>query len=163
MSEAVLAALPPEAELTAPPPASRMVVAVAALAGVFLSTYLQLHYTGILGDLACGVTGGCDAVRASEYSSFLGIAVPLWGIAGYLALFVVAIAGLQPALSGRRVLSWILLALGGGAFAFSMYLTALEAFVIHAWCQWCIVSAILATLIFVACLTEIRRLRGSRG
>ena len=46
-----------------------------------------------------------------------------------------------------------------GAFLFSVYLSALEQFVIHAWCRWCIGSAAIATLIFLFTLPEFRRLR----
>jgi uncharacterized membrane protein len=41
------------------------------------------------------------------------------------------------------------LALGG--WLFSMYLTAIEAFVLHAWCSWCVTSAILITLLLGVC------------
>jgi hypothetical protein len=54
------------------------------------------------------------------------------------------------------------LVLAGGAtigLLFSAYLTYLEAFVIHAWCRWCIASAVLAVLIFIFTLPEFRRLR----
>ena len=44
------------------------------------------------------------------------------------------------------------------AFLFSAYLSALEQFVIHAWCRWCIGSAVVATLIFLCTLPEFRRL-----
>jgi uncharacterized membrane protein len=33
-------------------------------------------------------------------------------------------------------------------FLFSLYLTAIEAFVLNAWCVWCVVSAIAMTLLF---------------
>jgi protein-disulfide isomerase/rhodanese-related sulfurtransferase len=42
-------------------------------------------------------------------------------------------------------------------FLFSIYLTSLEAFVIHAWCAWCVVSALVVTGIFVLSLFELRR------
>ena len=42
-------------------------------------------------------------------------------------------------------------------FLFSMYLTYREAFTIHAYCQWCLGSAALMTLL--AILTTIRMLR----
>ena len=47
------------------------------------------------------------------------------------------------------------------AFGLSIWFTYLEAFVIHAWCQWCVVSAILCTLIFLAALPELKRLRNT--
>jgi uncharacterized membrane protein len=43
--------------------------------------------------------------------------------------------------------------------AFSGWLTYLEALVIHAWCQWCVVSAILITLIFLLSLPGLRAAR----
>ena len=43
---------------------------------------------------------------------------------------------------------------------FSGYLTYLEAYVINAWCQWCVSSAVIMVLAFFACLPELRRLRG---
>ena len=49
--------------------------------------------------------------------------------------------------------------LGGGLF--SAYLTYLEAFVIEAWCQYCVISAIIITLIFFASLPEVARLKAS--
>ncbi|NIR59138.1 MAG: hypothetical protein GWO02_06285, partial [Gammaproteobacteria bacterium] len=54
-----------------------------------------------------------------------------------------------------------LVGLGAGAFGFSAYLTGIEAFVIHAWCRWCVASAVVATLVFVFSLAELRR-PGSR-
>jgi uncharacterized membrane protein len=33
-------------------------------------------------------------------------------------------------------------------FLFSGYLTAIEAFVLKEWCQWCVVSAITMTILF---------------
>jgi uncharacterized membrane protein len=41
--------------------------------------------------------------------------------------------------------------------AFTAYLTYLEAMVIHAWCRWCVVSAVIVTLIFVVALVGLRR------
>ena len=41
---------------------------------------------------------------------------------------------------------------------FSGYLTYLEAAVIHAWCRWCVVSAVLVTVIFVTALAGWRRM-----
>jgi len=45
---------------------------------------------------------------------------------------------------------------------FSAYLTYLEAFVIHAWCQWCVSSAIIMVLAFLASLPELRRIGESK-
>jgi uncharacterized membrane protein len=142
------------------PPVTRMAIAVVALAGVFLSAYMMLVKLGVIGELACG-TGSCDRVQSSPWAVFLGMPVPLWGVAGYALVFALAIVGIQPGMTDDRRVAAGLLATTGIAFAFSMYLTYLEAFVINAWCRWCVASAVLATLFFLFALPELRNLSRS--
>lgn len=122
-------------------------VSLLALVGLFVSVYLLLYHMGFYGVLACGA-GSCETVQASKYAKFLGISVPAWGVAFYGAVFVLALmlqAGrAETSLPGRLL---ALAALGG--LCFSIYLTAIELFVLHAVCMWCVVSAILAVCIFL--------------
>jgi uncharacterized membrane protein len=138
--------------------ANRQVVAAVALIGVFVATYLLLYKLGAFGSLLCG-TGGCETVQNSPWAYFLGVPVAAWGLAGYLAILVLALLGTRPALADARWISWGLLLFTGMAVAFSVYLSYLEEFVIHAWCQWCIASAVLSVLAFVASIPEVRRVR----
>jgi uncharacterized membrane protein len=140
------------------PPRNRMAIALFALVGALISLYLTLHKLGVVGTLLCG-TGSCDLVQASKWSVFMGVPVPFWGLAGYAVMTTLALAGLQPRFIDSRPLRIALVITATGAFAFSVYLSALEHYVIHAWCRWCIVSAILATLIFLSTIPEFRRLR----
>ena len=133
----------------------RQAIAVLALAGVFVSLYLWLHKLGVIGVLQCG-TGGCDTVQASRYSDFLGLPVALYGVAGYAVLFGASLAALQPSLVPRRGLDVVVAVLASLGFAFTLYLTALELFVIHAICRWCVGSAVLITAITVLALLELR-------
>ncbi len=133
-----------------------MAVALLALLGIFVAFYLFAHSIGLTGPLVCGV-GDCGTVQASMYAKVAGVPVSGIGLAGYVVLLTLALVGLQPRFASHRGLS-ALLALGSTfGFGFSAYLTYLEAAVIHAWCQWCVISAILMTLIFLACLPEWRR------
>jgi uncharacterized membrane protein len=141
----------------AAPPFNRMVIAILALIGVLISVYLTLHKFGVIGTLVCG-TGSCETVQSSKWAVFMGVPVPLLGLAGYLTMLIIALIGLQPRPDDRKI-SLLLFVLADAAFVFTLYLTYLEAFVIHAWCRWCIVSAILITLIWLAALFEIPRLR----
>lgn len=136
-----------------------MAMAVLSLIGLFVAIYLALHRIGVIGTLACGVDGGCSTVQASSWATFLGVPVPFIGVAGYLVLFVVSMMAVSPPARADRAMAGALLGLGAGAFGFSMYLTAIEAFVLDAWCKWCVVSALIATLIFVFSLPEAARLR----
>jgi uncharacterized membrane protein len=135
-----------------------MAMAALSLIGLFIALYLTLHRMGVIGTLACGVTGGCDVVQSSAYATFLTIPVPFIGLAGYLVLFIVSYGSMHGSTRERRT-AIALVALSAVAFLFSVYLTVLEAFVIHAWCKWCVVSAVVATLIFLSSLPEAARMR----
>lgn len=135
----------------------RQIAAIFALAGLLLSTYLLLQRLGYLGALACGASGGCERVQASRWSEFLGVPVAGWGLAGYLGLFIVAMAGVQPRWAERAGPTRLLVLLSGIGVAFTMYLTGLELFVIHAVCRWCVGSAVIIVAIFVASLAGVRR------
>lgn len=135
-----------------------MAIAVLSLAGLFVALYLALHRVGLIGSLACGVDGGCSTVQTSAYATFVGVPVPFIGVLGYLVLFGVSYAAAVGRIRNERTTAVLLLVLAAVAFLFSVYLTALEAF-IHAWCRWCVVSAVIATLIFLFSLPEAARLR----
>ncbi|MEE8477423.1 MAG: vitamin K epoxide reductase family protein [Gemmatimonadales bacterium] len=133
-----------------------MAAALLSLVGVFVSSYLYLYKIGKIGTLACG-TGGCEAVQTSEWARFLGVEVSLIGLLGYLGLLLVALAGLQPPLEARRGVALLLVAMSGLGVAFAIYLTALEVFVIHAICRWCVGSAVIILLVLLVSLQDLRR------
>jgi uncharacterized membrane protein len=122
-------------------------VSLLALVGLFVSVYLLLYHMGFYGVLACGA-GSCEAVQASKYAKFLGISVPAWGVAFYGAVFVLALM-LQAGREEASLPGWLLALAALGGLCFSIYLTAIELFVLHAVCLWCVVSAILAVGIFL--------------
>jgi len=124
-----------------------MLTAVLSLAGFFVSLYLWLWKVGLLGTIACG-DGGCETVQLSEYAQFLGVPVAFHGMVGYLVLMIVSLVGLQPRWLERREPTLLLVAVSGIGVSFAAYLTYLEAAVIHAWCRWCVVSALLIVMIF---------------
>jgi len=135
----------------------RMAIALLSLVGFFVSLYLWLWKVGFLGSLACG-DGGCETVQLSEFSSFLGIPVALYGMVGYVALAAVSVVGLQPRWVERREPTALLAVVASVGVAFSAYLTYLEASVIHAWCRWCVVSAVIITAILVTALAGLKSL-----
>ncbi len=122
--------------------------------------YLLLFHSGDLiaacssgGWDDCGQVSGPDAA----YSSIGPIPVALIGLIGYFAIFLAAWLA--------DWWSWIdenipelMVAFTGLAFLFSMGLTALELFVIHAICRYCVVSAIIATIMFVLAIVYLRSL-----
>ena len=133
----------------------RRVIALTALIGVFISTYLYLYALGYYGELVCGGSGGCSEVQASRYSRFLGVPVAGWGLGWYLAVLAAALVSIGKRGDARWV-SPGLVALSTGGLIFTAYLTALEIWVIHAICRWCVVSAVLTLTIFALSIPEWR-------
>lgn len=129
----------------------RQVIAVLALAGLFVALYLYLYKIGVYGELQCG-SGGCETVQASPYALLLGQPVALYGVLGYAGLLGVSLLGLHPRFATTGWPTTVLAVLATLGFAFTVYLTALEMFVIHAWCRWCLGSAAIITLIWFVAL-----------
>ncbi|MBI1723255.1 MAG: vitamin K epoxide reductase family protein [Gemmatimonadetes bacterium] len=141
----------------------RMAVAVLALVGLLLSTYLLLYKLGFTGPLVCGAGGSCERVQTSQWGVFLGLPVAAYGVGGYLAILGVALLGLQERWQDRaeptRWLAW----LSGAGLAFTVYLKYLELFRIHAVCRWCVVSAVLITAIFGVSLAGLKKGKSVMG
>lgn len=134
---------------------NRQAIALLALVGFFVALYLWLHQLGVGGELKCGA-GGCDTVQASRWARLLGIPVAAYGVVGYAAILIVALAALRPAALGRRGPTLVLVALASAGMLFTLYLTYLELFVIHAICRWCVVSAVIITAIWLVALAALR-------
>ena len=134
----------------------RQAIALLALVGLFVALYLWLHALGFGGAIKCGASGGCETVQTSRWGVFLGLPVAFYGVVGYLALLVVALASLRPAALPQRLWNVMLVGLASVGLLFTIYLTYLELFVIHAICRWCIGSAVVITAIWVVSLLSLR-------
>jgi uncharacterized membrane protein len=132
-----------------------MSAALLSLAGLFISGYLYLYKIGRIGSLACG-TGGCETVQLSSWSRFAGLEVSLIGVVGYAGLLALSLVALQAG-DLRWPIRALTLAAGLGV-VFTLYLTYLELFVIHAICRWCVASGVIIFAIFVMALLD-RRIR----
>jgi uncharacterized membrane protein len=143
-----------------------MLAALVALAGLFVATYLTLYKLGLVGTLSCSV-GSCETVQLSRWATLLGLPVAVWGVGYYALVFILALAGVQERFAESRGLSLSLALLTAWGLLFSAWLTYLELFVIDAICQWCVVSAILAAVLFAICWLDWRdtksEVRGPRS
>jgi uncharacterized membrane protein len=95
----------------------------------------------------CTLTNGCEEVLNSRFSAVAGIPISWFGFGFYLTVFSAAVF----ALFGDddrllRLIFWPALA----GFLISLGLVAIQAFVLRAYCQYCLGSAVLTTLILVA-------------
>jgi uncharacterized membrane protein len=129
----------------------RQAIALLALVGFCIALYLWMYKIGIIGRLQCG-TGTCEYVQTSRYGTLFGVPVAFYGMVGYAVIFAVALAGLQPAFAERRWPTTVAAACAVGGLLFTLYLTYIELFVLHAICRWCVGSAIVITLIAVVAI-----------
>lgn len=113
--------------------------------GFIDATYLTVaHYKG--SSLSCGLTGGCDKVTNSEFSKIFGIPIALGGSLYYLTIFLLSVAYID---SKKRKILTIIPPLTAIGFLASLYFVYLQIFVIEAICQYCMLSAITSTTLFV--------------
>lgn len=136
----------------------RMLIAVLSLVGLFVAMYLLFFKLGIIGSMTCKI-GGCEKVNTSKWAMFLGLPVAAWGVAYYVALFGVALCSTFERYCDDRRFATMLFALTSAGMLFSAYLTALELWVIHAICQYCVVSAVLVCIMFAISIVELREAR----
>lgn len=128
---------------------ARMAIALLALLGLLDSAYLALERFSPQVALVCPLGGGCETVQASRWSTLppgSGIPVALLGVVGYALLAGVALAGLHRERIGPFPVATALLALTSVGVLLSLYFVALQAFVIRAFCTWCLASAALEVL-----------------
>jgi uncharacterized membrane protein len=140
----------------------RQLMALISLAGLFLGIYLTLYKFGVIGSLVCNV-GSCEKVQSSRWSVFMGLPVATWGIGFYVLMLALSVAGLQERWADSERLSLVMLLLSAWGLLFTAWLNYLEAFVINAWCEWCLGSAAMVLLLFVLALLDWRETRANQG
>jgi uncharacterized membrane protein len=126
-----------------------------AVAGLIVAGLLWYWHV-LNANIPC-TNAGCDQVAQHPTSRLFGIPVAAYGTLFYLSFaFLCALRPSVPA-EHQRLFAHLLLLWGTVGFLVSLYLTYLELFVIHAICQWCMASAIIATALFVLSLLAWRQ------
>jgi uncharacterized membrane protein len=130
---------------------SRIALIVLAALATAIGAYLTYERSrGRLPPCPVG-GGGCATVQHSRYAELAGIPVSLLGGLGGLALLGSLFLRTTWAPAATLAIAFT------GAL-FSGYLTALEGFVINAWCAWCVTSAVLWTCAAVIAAVRAYRL-----
>jgi uncharacterized membrane protein len=129
------------------------------LIAIGVSIYLTIaHYNDEV-SLVCSSSGAvdCHSVTTSEYSTLLGIPLPLLGLA-FFAGFAVLIT--PPALrSNLPLLRWGRLVSVCAGLVFVIYLVTVELAILHKICLWCTAVHGATVLLFALVLAdEFRRL-----
>lgn len=124
------------------------------LLGLFDSLYLFYTYTSPARPMVC-IGSGCDAVRASAYSTLWDVSMPVFGVLGYTLLALVIIAESVLAARLARAARYAFLGMTGFGFLFSLYLEYLQIFMIHASCAWCVTSGAVMTALFTLAIVNL--------
>lgn len=119
----------------------RYLIALLALAGVVVASLaLHVHYSTDTEPCSINEKWDCGIVNHSPYAVIGPVPVAAIGIAGYVALLVLALARRK-----RLVLAASLIALG-----FSLYLTHIEKDILLVWCVYCVTSLGIVSLMTLA-------------
>ncbi|MFA7286213.1 MAG: vitamin K epoxide reductase family protein [Patescibacteria group bacterium] len=128
-----------------------LAIILLASSGFAIALYVYRHKHGPV-PLLCPITKHkCETVVHSRYSKLFGIPLEFLGMAYYgftaVAHIVAIISGLESTL---LITATFILSLF--AFCFSLYLTAIQAFILREWCTWCLLSASICTAIALLAL-----------
>jgi uncharacterized membrane protein len=128
--------------------------AIVSLLGLADALYLTVqHLTGQ--SVRCTIVSGCSEVLSSSYAVVSGVPLALIGAAAYFTVFSLAtLAAFGYRIAGTLLAPVLLL-----MFLFSLWLIYLQAFVIGAWCQFCLFSAAITTVLTIVALLARRTAR----
>jgi uncharacterized membrane protein len=118
------------------------IAALVALAGLTEATYLTV--LSLTGETAvCGGSADCFHVLGSSYARVAGIPLAAFGALGYFSVFsfaTFAIFGYRRARPFFMITVWAM-------FAVTLWLLYVQAFILHAFCRYCLASAALIFLL----------------
>ena len=125
------------------------VAAAIALLGVADGIYLTIeHVTGRTAQ--CIASSGCQEVLASEYAAFGPVPLAAIGALAYFSAFSLALL----AAFGYAKTGTLFALLVGGMFATTLWLLYLQAYVLHAFCDYCLFSAGVTTTLTVIAIVN---------
>jgi uncharacterized membrane protein len=125
------------------------------LIGLGDAIYLTIHH--LTGEqVPCSIVAGCETVLSSSYATIAGVPLAIFGAIAYFIAFSLAIL----TVFGNSK-TWFLFGVQIVLMAlFTLWLLYLQAFVIHAFCQFCLLSAgVTFTLLIIALISKFWRFK----
>lgn len=117
------------------------VAALISLVGLADATYLAVQ--SLTGEtLVCGGSADCFRVLGSVYARIAGIPVAAFGVVGYFGAFSLATFAVFGYARARKFFALIVWTM----FAVTLWFLFVQAFMLHAFCRYCLLSA---ALVFV--------------
>ena len=124
--------------------------AVVALIGIADAVYLTVHHYAAE-PVPCGAGFDCEMVLTSPYAEIAGIPLAAFGAVAYFVVFSLA---LLSAFGDKRM--WKLFGIQVVLMAcFSGWLIYVQAALIHAFCQYCLISAATTLTLFLIFLASL--------
>ena len=118
------------------------IVAIVAVAGLADATYLTVQ--ALTGEtLSCGGSPDCFRVLGSSYAKLGGIPVAILGALAYFTVFTFATFAAFGYARAPKFLALI----AGAMFLTTLWLLYVQAFLLHAYCRYCLFSAAITFLI----------------
>lgn len=118
-----------------------VIVAILLVIGLANAVYVFVEKNS--GDpIACYVVDGCDRVLSSSYAYIFGIPLYVWGCAYYACALIALLSLFKRKISELHFFLYVLV-----GFIASLIFLYIQAFVLHAFCFSCLVSATIAILI----------------
>ncbi|PWU23304.1 hypothetical protein C5B42_03410 [Candidatus Cerribacteria bacterium 'Amazon FNV 2010 28 9'] len=132
----------------------KLLIVIVSFLGIIDASFLS--YEKLTGHIPpCTVGFQCDTVLTSKWSILFGVPLPLYGLAFYGFTFVIAVLHFLEidhiSIDAKRKLHTadlqLILAMFG--ICFSLYLVSIMGLVLHAWCLYCLLSALCCLTLFV--------------
>src|SRR5438552_19052455 len=125
-----------------------ILIALLAFIGMVDALYLSIKRNA--GPIPCHITRGCTDVLTSKYSTILGIPLSWIGLAFYVTILSIAVFAMfeDPARPSSNPLR-LAFYLSGAGLVISALLVGVQAFILHAFCEYCLLSAALVLSIFL--------------
>src|SRR5690349_13793445 len=118
-------------------------IALLSFVGMFDALYLSIKRNA--GPIPCHVTRGCTDVLTSRYSEIMGIPLSVFGLIFYIFVFSLAVFEISGVGKTLNRLFWPAVA----GVTISAILVGIQAFALKAYCEYCLLSAILVLSIFL--------------
>jgi uncharacterized membrane protein len=125
-----------------------VLIALLAFTGMVDALYLSIKRNS--GPIPCHITQGCTDVLSSKYSVVLGVPLSSIGLAFYITILSLAVFTIfeDPNRPLTRLIAAVFY-LSGMALVVSALLVGVQAFILKAYCEYCLLSAALVLTIFL--------------
>jgi uncharacterized membrane protein len=125
--------------------------------GFVVATYLTiLHYKNIIPP--CSITGNCEKVLTSQFATIGPIPLALLGSLFYLAIIILCILLLT---NYKKVFLDLFYLASATGFLVSVILILIQMYILHAFCQYCLLSEAISTGIIILCYLDYRERKKS--